>query len=121
LTTENIFAFGVQQKRILETHLGYGTAKSLSHYIRTRQLKSLLPFPTTKKLAVGDTYVKHRPYCQEIEAALANPTPETKQEVLRLLIDHVVVEDDAITIKHIIPTDDDCRLLPNRTSGNFQR
>lgn len=31
-----------------------------------------------------------------------------------MLIDHIVVEDDAIVIKHIIPTDDDCQLLPGR-------
>ncbi len=53
-------------------------------------------------------------FCQEIEASLVEPTPEVKQEVIRLLIDHIVVGKDAITIKHIIPTDDDCRLLPGR-------
>jgi site-specific DNA recombinase len=53
-------------------------------------------------------------FCQQIQAALAEPSPETKQEVIRLLIDHIVVEDEAIIIKHIIPTDDDCRLLPGR-------
>jgi len=31
-----------------------------------------------------------------------------------LLIDHIVVEQDAIVIKHIVPADDDCRL----TSGH---
>ncbi|MBC8445964.1 MAG: recombinase family protein [Chloroflexi bacterium] len=53
-------------------------------------------------------------FCQQIEASLADPTPEVKQEVIRLLIDHVVVEKDEIVIKHIIPTDNDCRLLPGR-------
>ncbi|MCC9079087.1 recombinase family protein, partial [Litorilinea aerophila] len=53
-------------------------------------------------------------FCQKIEASLANPTPEVQQEVIRLLIDHIVVEKDAITIKHIVPTDDNCRLLPGR-------
>jgi site-specific DNA recombinase len=53
-------------------------------------------------------------FCQQIEASLAAPTPEVQQEVIRLLIDHVVVEEDAIVIKHIIPTDNDCRLLPGR-------
>jgi len=53
-------------------------------------------------------------FCQKIEASLADPTPEVKQEVIRLLIDHIVVEKDTIIIKHIIPTDDDCRLLPGR-------
>jgi site-specific DNA recombinase len=53
-------------------------------------------------------------FCQQIGTALADPTPELQQEVIRLLIDHIVVEEDAIVIKHIIPTDDDCRLLPGR-------
>ena len=53
-------------------------------------------------------------FCQQIEGGLTDPTPEQQQEVFRLLIDHVVVEQDAIVIKHIIPTDDDCRLLPGR-------
>ena len=53
-------------------------------------------------------------FCQRIKASLENPSPETKQEVIRLLIDHVVVGKDEIVIKHIVPTDDDCRLLPGR-------
>ncbi len=55
-------------------------------------------------------------FCHQIEGALDAPTPEVQQEVLRLLIDHVVVEPDAIVIKHIIPTDDDCRLLSGHRS-----
>jgi site-specific DNA recombinase len=54
-------------------------------------------------------------FCRKIEASLTDPTPEVQQEVIRLLIDHIVVEENIITIKHIIPTDDDCRLLPGRT------
>ena len=53
-------------------------------------------------------------FCHKIEASLTDPTPEVQQEVIRLLIDHIVVAKDTITIKHIIPTDDDCRLLPGR-------
>jgi site-specific DNA recombinase len=53
-------------------------------------------------------------FCQKMLSSLTNPTPEVKQEVIRLLIDHILVEDDTIVIKHIIPTDDDCRLLPGR-------
>jgi site-specific DNA recombinase len=53
-------------------------------------------------------------YCRQIKAGLANPTPEVQQDIIRLLIDHVVVGEDEIVIKHIVPTDDDCRLLPGR-------
>ncbi len=57
-------------------------------------------------------------FCASAQKALENPTPAVKQEVLRLLVEKVVVDDDAITIKHIIPTDDSCRLLPR---GNMQK
>jgi site-specific DNA recombinase len=53
-------------------------------------------------------------HCQQIEANLTNPTQEIQQEVIRLLIDHVVVGENEIVIKHIVPTDEDCRLQPQR-------
>ena len=53
-------------------------------------------------------------FCQQIEASLSNPSPQLQQEVIRLLVDHVVVGSNEIVIKHIVPTDDDCRLLPGR-------
>lgn len=54
-------------------------------------------------------------FARQVEAALASPSFETQQDVIRLLIDHIVVEDQAITIKHIVPDEDDprlCRLEP---------
>ncbi len=36
---QELLSLGVPQSRIVETHLGYGTTKSLSYYIRTRKLK----------------------------------------------------------------------------------
>jgi hypothetical protein len=58
------------------------------------------------------------PFCAFAQTALENSTPEVKQEVLRLLVESIVVEDEAIAIKHIIPTDDNCRLLPR---GNMPK
>jgi len=60
-------------------------------------------------------------FCQKIKASLADPTPEVQQEVIRLLIDHIVVEKDALIIKHIIPTTDDCRLLPGRKGTRMKQ
>ncbi len=57
-----------------------------------------------------------RAVCADAQKALENPTPEAKQEALRLLVEQIIVEDDAITIKHIIPTDESCRLLPRHIS-----
>jgi hypothetical protein len=56
-------------------------------------------------------------YCDTIQGALDNPTPQVKQEVLQLLIKEVVVGKDMITIKHIIPIDDFSRLLPRGISA----
>jgi hypothetical protein len=53
-------------------------------------------------------------FAQQILYALHNPSPQLQQEVIRLLIDRIVVDPDTITIKHVVPTDDDCRLLPGR-------
>jgi len=55
---------------------------------------------------------KFTSFCQQIETGLDHPTVELQQDVIRLLIDHVVVGPDEIVIKHIVPTDDDCRLIP---------
>jgi len=41
---------------------------------------------------------------QRIEQALVAADLETKQEVLRLLIERIVVTDEALTVEHIIPT-----------------
>ena len=45
---------------------------------------------------------------------LENPTEEVKREVIRLLMDHIVVEDDAIIIHHIVPISDNERLSLKR-------
>lgn len=36
---QELLLLGVPQTRIVKTHLGYGTSKSLSYYIRTRKLR----------------------------------------------------------------------------------
>jgi len=57
-------------------------------------------------------------FCASAQKALENPTPEVKQEVLRLLVESIAVEENAITIKHIIPADDNSRLLPRDNMQN---
>jgi hypothetical protein len=54
--------------------------------------------------------------------ALLKPIPAVKREVLRLLVQSIVVEEDAIPIKDILPMDGQCRLLPlgNRQKTNYQ-
>jgi len=43
-------------------------------------------------------------FCDGIRDALIAPPFETKQKVLRLVIDRVVVEEDRLIIRHVIPT-----------------
>ena len=45
--------------------------------------------------------------------SLENPTEEVKRDVIRLLVDHIVVEDDAIIIHHIVPINRNERLSLN--------
>ena len=59
-------------------------------------------------------------FAQRVATALASPSLETQQDVIRLLIDHIVVEDDAVIIKHIVPAEDDsrlCRLEPTHSDA----
>jgi site-specific DNA recombinase len=66
----------------------------------------------SQQLAKAQIVDEFSAFCASAQKALENPTPEVKQEVLRLLVEKIVVADDTITIKHIIPTDESCRLLP---------
>jgi site-specific DNA recombinase len=49
-------------------------------------------------------------FSQRLLSTLENPTAEVKREVIRLLVDHIVVEDEAIVIHHIVPITENERL-----------
>lgn len=53
-------------------------------------------------------------FTQRIEQALAAPDVEAQQEVLRLLIERIVVTDEALTVEHIVPTVNNSRLHNTR-------
>lgn len=53
-------------------------------------------------------------FCTEIKTKINQATPKLQQEIIRLLMDHIVVKEDEIIIKHILPTDNDSRLLYRR-------
>jgi hypothetical protein len=50
---------------------------------------------------------------------LENPTEEVKREVIRLLVDHIVVDEDVIIIHHIVPISENERLSLKRNSLRF--
>lgn len=85
-----------QQRQALQKRIEHLNCELRREQAKTRMIESFAQF------------------CQTVEQNLDDPTPEVQQEVIRLLIDHIVVGEDSITIKHIIPTDGDCRLIPGR-------
>lgn len=77
---------------------------------RLQQFQRLAQHERTKQTMLEDFTA----FCQRISTNLEHPSPQLQQEVIRLLIDHVVVGKDEIVIKHIVPTDENCRLKPGR-------
>ena len=75
---------------------------------RLQQLNQITQHESVRQTMLED----FASFCQQVSTNLENPTPQLQQEIIRLLIDHAVVGKDEIVIKHIVPTDDDCRLLP---------
>lgn len=60
-------------------------------------------------------------FCENINSVLKSPTPEEKQQVLRLVVDHILVGKEQLTIKHIVPLDEDRRLHTRRSSSSYVR
>ena len=43
-------------------------------------------------------------FSESVRDSLAEPSFETKQQVLRLVVDRIMVEDDKVIIHHVVPT-----------------
>jgi len=54
-------------------------------------------------------------FCTAMQSMLQSPSPQEQQEVLRLVIDHILVKKEELIIKHIIPLADDRRLHTQRS------
>jgi site-specific DNA recombinase len=59
-------------------------------------------------------------FCENITSVLQSPTPEEQQQVLRLVVDHILVGKEQLTIKHIIPLIGDSRLCTQRYNVMFE-
>jgi len=57
-------------------------------------------------------------FCENIQSMLQSPTPEQKQQVLSLVVDHISVGKEQLIIKHVIPSADDRRLYTRRSNTN---
>ncbi|MBL6966214.1 MAG: recombinase family protein [Anaerolineales bacterium] len=58
-------------------------------------------------------------FCDNINSMLQSPTPVQKQQVLRLVVDHILVGKEQLIIKHVIPSADDRRLYTQRSNGSY--
>lgn len=63
---------------------------------------------------IADVQPSLTQFMAQIERALHSPDPSLQQEVIRLLIERIVVEKDALTVEHIIPTTDNSQLNPTQ-------
>ena len=80
------------------------------HEIQTRMANKPAPAPVQISLEA---------FTERIQHALAASDDETKQEVLRLLIERIVVSDEALTVEHIIPTVEVSRLHPTHHASRI--
>lgn len=84
---------------------------------RSRETLSLQIKDLERKTVFRDTKAEmvnnFSDFAEKILASLEHPSPQLQQEVMQLLIDHILIEEDAIVIKHIVPSDEDCRLMFN--------
>jgi site-specific DNA recombinase len=60
-------------------------------------------------------------FCEGIRDALIDPPFETKQNVLRLVIDRVIVEEDRLVIRHVVPTSPIGLQPHSRQAGQLRR
>ncbi len=65
-------------------------------------------------------------FCRNSRTALQNPSFETKQRILRLVVDRIEVTDEQIMIKHMFsnrinPQAESCNVLRVRPCSSFYR
>ena len=103
-----------QRQRLLDAY--QAEALSLSELIERQNPLELELRELDKRLAdvqpTAPFQLSLETFTQRIERALTASDMETQQEVLRLLIERIVVTDEALTVEHIVPTVNNCRLHP---------
>ena len=88
-----------QQRQILET--------------RVTELEQLARRQARQEALASDV----AEFCENINSVLQSPTPEEKQQVLRLVVDHILVGKEQLTIKHVVPLAGDRRLHTQRSQS----
>jgi site-specific DNA recombinase len=103
-----------QRQRLLDAY--QASALTLDELIQRQNPLDLELQELRKRLAAQPTQasaqISLEAFSERIQHALTASDDETQQEVLRLLIERIVVSDDALTVEHIIPTVSESRLHP---------
>jgi len=102
------YADGLLTKETLATRKQVIDAEEQGLLERIRDLEQRIQQAQVKHTLIAD----FETFCQETKTKLAQATPDLRQELIRLLVDHIVVAEQEIVIHHVLPLDDDCRLLP---------
>lgn len=103
-----------QRRRLLDAYqsgaleLDELTQRQNPIVLELRQLETRLA--AADRVAVADISLTR--FTSQIEQALHSTDAQTQQEVIRLLIERIVVEDGALIIEHIVPTTDNSQLEP---------
>ncbi len=110
-----------QRQRLLDAY--QADALTLDELIQRQNPLDLELQALQKRLADQPTQapaqISLATFTERIRLALAATDDDTKQEVLRLLIERIVVSDDALTVEHIIPTVSESRLHPTFHVSRF--
>jgi len=56
-----------------------------------------------EKRADREQEIRLEQFSESVAGALEDPSSKTKQQVLRLVVDRIVVEDDKVVVHHVVP------------------
>ena len=84
--------------------------------IRLSELEQLAHQQARQEALTADVLA----FCENINSVLQSPTPEEKQQVLRLVVDHILVGKEQLIIKHVVPLAGDRRLHTQRSQDSFR-
>jgi len=71
--------------------------------------------------SIQATEISLEAFTQQIQQALAATDFDLQRSVIRLLIERIIVKDDALVIEHLVPTSDISKLRPQRQVTKPQR
>ncbi len=77
-----------------------------------QQQAAQLQASVEQRVELGKTLTSIEMFCQQVREGLAKATFTQRRELIELLIDRVIVTDQTVEIRYVIPTQPDGPLLP---------